>query len=154
MDEQMNQQAQTNTDQERANTDAQSNPASNAAPEQSAPQAANPAPEAPKAESSDVEKNKMLAIIGYILPILFFVPLINEASKDSQFARFHSNQQLILLIAWIVVDIVGTVIPLIGWFLLLPIGSIFLVIVAIMGIVNAAKGEMKEMPLIGGFKIL
>ena len=108
---------------------------------------------APKA-NPDVEANKVMAIIGYILPILFFVPLINESSKNSQFARFHANQQLVLLIAAIAVDIVGSVIPILGWFLILPIGFVFLLVVAITGIVNAAQGNMKELPLIGRFKLI
>lgn len=139
----MNQQPQTNEAETQTSTSAQS-----------APQSVNPAPEAPKAENSDVEKNKIMAVIGYILPILFFVPLINDSSKNSPFARFHANQQLILLIAAIAVDIVGTIIPFLGWFIILPLGSIFLIIVAILGIINAAKGEMKQLPAIGGFKII
>ncbi len=122
-------------------------------------QQAQPAPqeapkEAPKANSADVEKNKLMAIIGYIIPILFFIPLLNEESKKSPFAKFHANQQLVLLISAIAVNIVGTLIPILGWFIILPIGSIILLVVAIIGIINAAKGEMKKLPIIGGFEIL
>ena|SRR3990172_1570803 len=106
-----------------------------------------------KAEAGDVEKNKAMAIVGYIIPILFFIPLVTDA-KNSPFAKFHANQQLVLLIAWVVVNVVGGVIPFIGWFLILPLGVIFLVVLAIMGIINAAKGEMKELPVIGGFKLI
>lgn len=106
-----------------------------------------------KAGSSDVEKNKALAIVGYIIPILFFVPLVSEA-KNSPFAKFHANQQLNLLISWIVVEVVGGVIPFLGWFVIIPLGTIFLIIVAIMGIINASKGEMKELPVIGSFKLI
>jgi len=106
-----------------------------------------------KADPQDVEKNKAMAIVGYILPILFFVPLISDA-KNSPFAKFHANQQLNLLLAAVVVNIVGGVIPFIGWFIILPLGMIFLIVVAIMGIINASKGEMKELPLIGGFKLI
>jgi uncharacterized membrane protein len=122
--------------------------------EQSSTPTPTPVQSSPQPESSDAEKNKMMAIIGYILPILFFIPLINEASKNSPFAKFHANQQLVLLIAAIAVDIVGSVIPLLGWFIILPIGSVVVVVLAILGIVNAAKGEMKPLPMIGGFKII
>ena len=91
--------------------------------------------------------------MGYIIPILFFIPLVTDA-KNSPFAKFHANQQLNLLIAAVVVNVVGGIIPFIGWFIILPLGSIFLIVVAIMGIINAAKGEMKELPLIGGFKLI
>lgn len=110
--------------------------------------------EAPKAGANDVEKNKLMAIVGYIIPILFFIPLLNEESKKSPFAKFHANQQLVLLISAIAVNIVGTLIPILGWFIILPIGSIIILVIAIIGIINAAKGEMKKLPIIGGFEIL
>ena len=112
------------------------------------------AKEAPKAGANDVEKNKLMAIVGYIIPILFFIPLLNEESKKSPFAKFHANQQLVLLISAIAVNIVGTLIPLLGWFIILPIGSLIILVIAIIGIINAAKGEMKKLPIIGGFEIL
>lgn len=110
--------------------------------------------ETPGTESSDVEKNKAMAIIGYIIPILFFIPLLSEESKKSPYAKLHANQQLNLLISWIVVNFVGGFIPVLGWFLILPIGSIILIVLMIMGIINAAKGEMKKLPIIGGFEII
>ena len=109
--------------------------------------------EAKQVSPQDAEKNKAMAIVGYIIPILFFIPLVTEA-KNSPFAKFHANQQLNLLLAAIVVNVVGGIIPFIGWFILLPLGSIFLIVVAIMGIINAAKGATKELPLIGGFKLI
>lgn len=114
---------------------------------------AQPAKAEPQVEKSDVEKNKAMAIVGYIIPILFFIPLITDA-KNSHFAKFHANQQLVLLIAWVVVNIVGTVIPIIGWFLILPLGTIFLLVLMIMGVINASKGTMKKLPAIGGIEIL
>lgn len=65
-------------------------------------------PVAQTASSSDAEKNKLMAIIGYIIPILFFIPLVSDA-KNSPFAKFHANQQLNLLLAAIAVNIVGSI---------------------------------------------
>lgn len=107
----------------------------------------------PKADSADVEKNKVMAIVGYILPILFFIPLVTDA-KNSPFAKFHANQQLVLLLAGIAVNVVGTIIPILGWFLILPVGTIIIIVIAILGIINAAKGEMKKLPIIGGFELI
>jgi uncharacterized membrane protein len=107
-----------------------------------------------KADASDAEKNKAMAIVGYIIPILFFIPLVTEDGKKSPFAKFHANQQLNLLIAWVVVNVVGGIIPVLGWFIILPLGTIFLIVVAIMGIINGAKGEIKALPLIGSFKLI
>lgn len=114
----------------------------------------NPQPAAPQAQNADVEKNKIMAIVGYIIPILFFIPLLNEESKRSPFAKFHVNQQLVLLIAAVAINIIGSVIPIIGWFIILPFGCLFLIVAAIMGIIHAAKGEMKKLPLIGGIEII
>ncbi len=94
-----------------------------------------------------------MSIVGYILPILFFVPLLSEA-KNSAYAKFHANQQLNLLLAAVAVNIVGTMIPILGWFIILPLGSLALLVIAIMGIINAAKGEMKVLPMIGGFSLI
>lgn len=110
-------------------------------------------PAAPQGNQSDAEQNKAMAIIGYLLPILFFIPLVTDA-KNSPFAKFHANQQLNLLLAAIAVNIVGTVIPVLGWFIILPLGSIALIVFAIMGIINASKGEMKPLPMIGGFSLI
>lgn len=101
----------------------------------------------------DVEKNKVVAIVGYLFPILFIVPLVTDA-KNSPFAKFHANQHLIIFISWIAVSIVGSVIPFIGWFLILPFGYLALFVLAIMGLINASRGEMKPLPLIGGIEIL
>lgn len=108
--------------------------------------------EVPKADTSDVETNKTMAIVGYIVPILFFVPMLAE--KKSPFGMYHAKQQLNLLLAAIAVNIVGGVIPFLGWFIILPLGTIALIVLAIMGIINTSKGEMKELPIIGGIKII
>lgn len=114
---------------------------------------ANVPAEVPKANNADVENNKAMAIVGYILPILFFIPLVSDA-KNSKFAKFHANQQLNLLLAAIAVNVVGTIIPLLGWFIILPLGTILIFMLAIIGIINAAKGEMKKLPIIGGFELI
>ncbi|MBP2679386.1 MAG: putative rane protein [Deltaproteobacteria bacterium] len=101
----------------------------------------------------DIEKNKLLAIVGYIVPILFFVPLITEG-KNSPFARFHANQQLVLLIVAIAVNIAGTMFPFIGWILILPVGVVAVIVLAVLGILNASRGEMKRLPVIGGAELI
>jgi len=103
--------------------------------------------------NKDVESNKAMAIVGYVLPVLFFIPLLSEA-KNSPFAKFHANQQLNLLLAAIAVNVVGTIIPLLGWFIILPLGSLAVLVVAIMGVINAVKGKTEKLPLIGGFSLI
>lgn len=99
--------------------------------------------------TNDVQENKLVAILGYIL---FFIPLL--AAKDSAFARYHANQGLILLLTSIAVNIIGAIIPIIGVFIIIPIASIVIFVFFILGIVNAANGQMKPLPLIGGIEII
>lgn len=97
----------------------------------------------------DIEQNKVMALLAYII---FFIPLL--AAKDSPFARYHANQGLILFITSVIINIAGAIIPFIGWLIILPFGNIFVLILIILGIVNAANGKAKPLPLIGKFKIL
>ncbi len=100
-------------------------------------------------EAKDIENNKIMAVLAYIL---FLIPLL--AAKESPYAKFHTNQGLILFIAGIAVSIVGSIIPLLGWFLILPVGGLIVGILGIMGIINALTGKAKELPVIGQFKLL
>lgn len=109
----------------------------------------------PQGGQSDAEKNKALAIVGYIFPILFFIPLVTEEGKKSPFAKFHANQQLNLLLFEVVGYIASTILTfiLIGfllWFVVIIGGLVFM----ILGIINASKGEMKPLPLVGGINII
>jgi uncharacterized membrane protein len=107
----------------------------------------------PTPDAKDVADNKVFAILAYF-GILFLIPLL--AAKESPFARFHTNQGLILFLANIAVWIIVVVLGLISYVLGL-IGSILylgLFILFILGVINAAKGEMKELPLIGTFKLI
>ncbi|MDP4038565.1 MAG: hypothetical protein Q8P54_01180 [bacterium] len=104
-----------------------------------------------KAPKSDNSNDKIMGVISYI-GILWIVPML--AAKDSKFAMYHANQGLVLFLLGVLVGFVGGLIPFVGWFLVAPIGSVFVLILAIMGIINALNGQMKPLPLIGGFKIL
>lgn len=103
----------------------------------------------PRPEQSDIEQNKAMAILAYII---FFIPLL--AAKDSKFAMFHGNQGLTLFLAAMIINVVGTIIPILGWLLILPLGNLLVFILAIIGIVHAAKGQVKELPLIGKYTLL
>lgn len=112
-------------------------------------------------DPNDVQQNKVLSIFAY-LGILFLVPLL--AAPNSQFARFHVNQGLVLFLfdiaSGIVVGIFSVIvvwIPIVGIILIGLIGgvvSIGILICTILGIINAATGKAKELPLIGKIKII
>lgn len=101
--------------------------------------------------ASDLEQVKVMAALAYV-GILFFLPLVTH--PNSSFGKFHANQGLLLLITGLVINTVGTIIPFIGWFIILPLGWLFTVILFIMGIVNALSLKKKRLPVIGGFDLI
>lgn len=111
-------------------------------------------------DAQDIQNNKVMAVLAY-LSWLVLIPLF--AAKDSKFARFHANQGLVLAITeivyWVAVGIIGGILTAIsGWFgifvAILRLANIAFLVFTILGIVNAANGKAKELPLIGQFKIL
>lgn len=110
---------------------------------------------------SDAEANKGMAIIAYLL---FFVPLLTGDHKKSPFVKHHTNQGTILFIfsaaLGIALNIVLSVLRAI--FLNLFLWPVFGVLSAILnalwlvptiflilGIINAAGGNTKTLPIIG-----
>lgn len=122
-------------------------------------------------EAADAQNNKAMGILAYF-GILVLIPIF--AAKNSKFARYHANQGLVLAICELAYSIVyGIICAILQSVLLgnlwdamanaslyqtittiLALPSIALLVFAIIGIVNAAKGEKKELPVIGKFKIL
>ena len=100
-------------------------------------------------DPSDVEKNKVMAILAYII---FFIPLL--VAKESKFAMYHANQGLILFLAAVIINVVGAVIPIIGWLIIIPLGNLAVLIWAILGIIKAAGGKVVPLPLIGKYNLL
>jgi uncharacterized membrane protein len=100
-----------------------------------------------------VENEKLVAILSYFLVGMIWY-LADEKMKKSEFAKFHFKQALVLLltsIAWSIIYSILAVITmglfaLVGW-----IVQILLLVIAIIGIVNAANYKMKPLIIIGGF---
>jgi hypothetical protein len=149
-------------------------PAQQVAPQpQQAAQAYQPpvVPGAPQqADIRDAQDNKTMSILAYIL---FFIPLLTGAHKTSAFAKYHTNQGTVLFLFSLGVSIIFGILSAIitaiftasyAWGAMLTIASIFGVIwllyglcvtaLCVVGIVNAAQGRMKPLPLIGRITII
>ena len=121
--------------------------------------AKNTADETADYDPADIEKNKTMAGLAYIL---FFLPMV--ACPDSKFGKFHANQGLVFLIASIVLGIARTIVTsiiyAISWRLGLFNSLLSLVVgvaifaVGIVGLLNGFNGKAKELPFIGKYKIL
>ena len=107
-------------------------------------------------DPNDIQQNKVMAILAY-LSWLVLIPLL--AAKESKFARYHCNQGIVLaiaeIIAWVICGILSNI-PYIGWIFVVLNSRISLVclVFAVIGIINAANGKAKELPVIGKFNIL
>ncbi len=105
---------------------------------------------------SDRKDNLVMALLSYI-GILVLVPIF---ASESKYVRFHANQGLVLFICEIILAIAGAIIgiiPILGWIVAPIFGFVFGLVAlafAIIGIINVAMGRAKELPLIGGIKIL
>ena len=119
-------------------------------------------------EEQDIAQNKVFAILAYF-GILVLVPIF--AAPKSKFAKFHANIGLNLFIVEFVVILLCELLKLpfkekiwgivvgysagywvftvIEWILLIGVA-----VFAILGIVNACQGKMKELPLFSKIKIL
>lgn len=111
-------------------------------------------------DAADAQNNKAMGIIAY-LGILCLIPLF--AAKQSKFAQYHARQGLTLLIFDVAYIIVVRIIDAILWNALpwtmlgiysvvsglLSLAGVFFLVLMIIGIINAAKGECKELPIIG-----
>ena len=112
-------------------------------------------------DKKDIEDNKIMAILSYI-GILFLVPLL--AAQNSKFARYHANQGLVLFVADIIVGVATGIvsfvlafIPILGWIVAALVSlaaGVAILALVILGIINAANGKAKELPVIGKFRIL
>ena len=110
---------------------------------------------------SEAQMKKGMAILAYF-GILFLIPLF--AAKNDPFARYHTNQGLVLFIFMVIFNILSNVLTNIlieiSPMLTLIVSGVFgiltllLCIFALIGIIRAAKGQMKPLPIIGGIRIL
>ena len=91
---------------------------------------------------------KATGIVAYITWIGWLVAFF---AGDREGAKFHLNQALVIAIGEIIVGILAYI-PIVK--IVAGIISLFLVVCWIIGLIAACKEEEKEIPLIGGIKIL
>jgi uncharacterized membrane protein len=117
----------------------------------------------------DVEQNKGVAVLAYIL---FLIPLV--AAPNSKFARYHANQGLLSFILLIVVCMAVAILQggkmLAVWGLhRIPVLDLFFacglsvlqpallmgwLALMIVGIINAANGLKKPLPVVGHWTLI
>jgi uncharacterized membrane protein len=86
--------------------------------------------------------------LAYITIIPAIIFLIVEPFNKNSYVRFHSWQSIFFGIAVFAVNIVLSVIPVIGWIIMPFIGLVFLVIWVYV-LLKALNGQRFKLPLIG-----
>jgi len=99
-----------------------------------------------KTEVVDSGDPKVIAAIGYLW-ILFLVPLLYK--KNDPLCLHHGKQGLVLFVFSILISIISAI-PVIGW-LVGFVGWLAVLGLTILGIINALRGDMWEMPYLGKF---
>lgn len=124
-------------------------------------------------DPADVQNNKVMAILAYI-GIFVLIPIFG--AKESKFARFHSNQGLVNSLGLVIFGFMNLIMQSIwrvsswSWSItpiytinsviftviniVFGIISLVFVALAVYGIVNAATGKARELPVIGRIKLL
>lgn len=110
------------------------------------------APQTATITKKDIETNKVWGVVAYLGLIGIIIVFLTDG-KDSPFAKFHLNQSIPLAIAGLGGSAILAAIPILGWFLL-PFFNIAIIILVIMGIINAAQGKVKRLPIVGNFEII
>lgn len=104
----------------------------------------------------DINANKTMGILAYF-GLLVLVPILT--ARQSRFAMFHAEQGITLCIGCHIIGILAVVlgmIPAVGWVFSLIFGlvGILFLVLMILGIINAANGQAKELPILGKLKIV
>ena len=93
-------------------------------------------------------KNIAMAVIAYIL---FFVPLLTGDAKKDPFVKYHVKQGLVLFLLAVLINIIGRILPFYFWWSISWIFSIGILVLLILGIINAVNGKQEPLPVIGKF---
>ena len=91
--------------------------------------------------------DKSLGIIAYLSLIGLVAAFIMNKDKNNEFATYHIKQSLGLCLVGFAIFIVG-LIPVLGWIASF-LGSLFLLVLWIMGLLNAVNGKQKPVPVLG-----
>ena len=103
------------------------------------------------------QQKKGMAVLSYF-GFLVLIPLFT--ARDDDFSRYHINQGMILFIIDIVVSVLNNTLAKMGGVLGTSVSiadaiiALMAFVFAIIGIVHAAKGEKKPLPLIGKINII
>jgi uncharacterized membrane protein len=109
-----------------------------------------PSQQPPQSSTQGGLSDNAAGALAYVTIIPAIIFLIVEPYNRKPFVRFHSWQCIFLCIAAFAIHLVLTLIPVIGW-ILVPFVSLGFLILWIIVVLKALKGERFQLPLIGKY---
>lgn len=95
-----------------------------------------------------IDEGKTIAIISYLTFIGLIVAYLMNNSKNNEFAKFHIGQSVRIVIAGVANSVLSWFLPGSLSIITTVIGMLLLVLI-ILGIVNAVNDKMQPLPVIG-----
>lgn len=94
-----------------------------------------------------IADGKTTAIIAYITIIGLIIAFIMNNDKKNSFAAYHIRQSLGIGLTGLALGILN-IVPILGW-LISIFGSIFIIVLWVLGLLSALNGKEKPVPLLG-----
>ncbi|MCI9151706.1 MAG: zinc-ribbon domain-containing protein [Lachnospiraceae bacterium] len=111
--------------------------------------------------AQQIADGKVMGILAYI-GFLVLVPILAE--KQNPFVRYHANQGLVLFLGEILYALLHRVLVRVFLVTIFPLGVVLNIVLSIaslvfvaymvIGIVNVCNGKAKELPVIGGIRLI
>lgn len=92
-------------------------------------------------------KGKNIAIISYITIIGLIIAFVMNSDTKDPFATYHIRQSLGIALTGLALSLIN-VIPILGWIISI-VGSLLLIYLWVMGLMNAINGKEKPVPWLG-----
>lgn len=98
-------------------------------------------------DNSSLNEGKNIAIIAYITLIGLIIAFVQNGEKKNSFAAYHIRQSLGLICTSFALALVN-IIPILGWIVSI-LGVIFIMVLWVIGLLNAVNGKEKPIPVLG-----
>ncbi|WP_203292998.1 DUF4870 domain-containing protein [Luteirhabdus pelagi] len=99
------------------------------------------------AQTTSTAEGKNIAIIAYITLIGLIIAFVMNNDRKNEFASYHIRQSLGLGCLGLALTVIN-IIPILGWIVSL-VGTIFMIYLWVMGLMNAVNEKKKPVPMVG-----
>jgi uncharacterized membrane protein len=110
-----------------------------------------PADTPPAAPASPAGEDRTVAILSYLTIIGFIVAIVLHGTKKTALGSFHLRQTLGMIVTGLACGVGGFIlafIPFVGW-MMLPLVWLGFLVLWLMGLIAAASGQLKPVPVLG-----